>query len=100
MKRANNLAPLIAEPENLRLAYWKARKGKTWSREVAAYRDGLENNLLRLREQILSGAVEVGDYRFFQVYDPKERQICAGSFSEQVLHHALMNVCHEYFERA
>lgn len=100
MKRANNLVPRIVEPENLRLAYWKARKGKTWAREVTAYRDGLENNLLRLREQILSGEVEVGNYRFFQVYDPKERQICAGSFSEQVLHHALMNVCHEYFERA
>lgn len=53
-----------------------------------------------LREQILSGAVEVGRYRFFKIYDPKERQICAPAFAEQVLHHALMNVCHERFEQA
>ena len=42
----------------------------------------------------------VGNYRYFKVFEPKERQIRASAFSEQVLHHALMNVCHEYFERA
>jgi len=31
--------------------------------------------------------------------EQKERQICASTFGEQVLHHALMNVCHEHFER-
>lgn len=33
------------------------------------------------------------------IFDPKERQICAASFAGRVLHHALMNVCHPYFER-
>jgi RNA-directed DNA polymerase len=27
------------------------------------------------------------------------RQICASAFSEQVLHHALMNICHDVFEK-
>ena len=100
MKRANNLIPPIAEPENLRLAYWKARKGKTWSQEVTAYRNNLEANLFTLREQILTDRVQVGSYRYFMVHDPKERQICASAFREQVLHHALMNVCHDHFEQA
>ena len=56
-------------------------------------------NLGRLRKQIFSGLIQVGDYSYFKVYDPKERQICASAFPEQVLHHALMNVCHDYFER-
>ncbi|MBK8193517.1 MAG: hypothetical protein IPK76_10005 [Lewinellaceae bacterium] len=43
--------------------------------------------------------MEVGEYRYFTVYEPKERRICAPAFREQVLHHALMNVCHEHFER-
>lgn len=43
---------------------------------------------------------EVGAYRYFKVYEPKERQICASAFGEQVLHHALMNVCHDRFDRA
>ena len=53
----------------------------------------------KLQVEILSGEVEVGAYHFFTIYDPKERQICAASFPERVLHHALMNVCHSVFER-
>lgn len=98
-KKANHLIESIADMDNLRLAFWKARKGKSYSGQVERYRSDLEANLIRLREQILTGAVEVGNYHFFKIFDPKERQICAPAFAEQVLHHALMNVCHEYFER-
>ncbi|MEQ1747467.1 MAG: RNA-directed DNA polymerase [Saprospiraceae bacterium] len=98
-KKANHLFESVAEMDNLRLAFWKARKGKSYARSVEHYRSELENNLARLREQILCGQVEVGNYHLFKIFDPKERQICAPAFSEQVLHHALMNVCHEYFER-
>lgn len=87
-------------PDNLRLAAWKAAKGKRYTRAVLAYQDNLEANLSQLRSQIGSGRVEVGNYRYFKVYEPKERQICASAFSEQVLHHALMNVCHDRFDAA
>jgi retron-type reverse transcriptase len=100
MKRAGNLLLRVAEPENLRFAAWKAAKGKRHSREVLAWMQRLNENVLRLREQVLRGQVEVGRYRYFKVFEPKERQICASAFGEQVLHHALMNICHEYFERA
>lgn len=99
MKLANNLIEQIAEPDNLRLAFHKATQGKRYSSQVKAYRAGLDAQLLALRDQLLQEKVEVGDYRYFKVYDPKERQICASAFSEQVLHHALMNVCHPCFER-
>lgn len=98
MRRTNNLINSVADIENLRIAFWKARKGKSYSREVQLYRDALDDNLLKLRTQILETGVEVGRYRYFKVYDPKKRQICASAFSEQVLHHALMNVCHDTFE--
>jgi retron-type reverse transcriptase len=100
MKRANGLLGRIIEPDNLRLAAWKAAKGKRYAQAVLAYQADLDTNLMRLRGQIVSGQVEVGDYRYFKVYEPKERQICASAFREQVLHHALMNVCHEYLDRA
>ena len=98
-KKASNLLAAIADPDNLRLAFWKARKGKSYSEEVEAYRQNLDANLMDLRRQILRGSVEVGDYRYFKIFEPKERQICASAFREQVLHHALMNICHPYFER-
>ncbi len=99
MKTANQLIEPIADPENLRLAFWKASKGKRHAVEVLAYQKDLDKNLGELRAQILRGVVEVGSYRYFKIYEPKERQICASAFKEQVLHHALMNICHPYFEK-
>jgi hypothetical protein len=99
MKRTGNLMPLIVEPENLRLAFWKARKGKNEHPEVEAFREELDDNLLALRAELMNGEVSVGDYHYFTIYDPKERVICAASFRERVLHHALMNICHPLFER-
>lgn len=99
MKRTGHLIEKIADPDNLRLAFWKARKGKSHSKAVESYRVDLDNNLCLLRSQILTAQVVVGDYHYFKIFEPKEREICASSFDEQVLHHALMNICHFYFER-
>lgn len=100
MKRTNHLLEKIADIDNLRLAFWKARKGKSYSDEVEAYRMNLDAHLLELTSQISSGLIDVGDYRFFKVFEPKERDICAPSFREQVLHHAMINLCHSTFEKA
>lgn len=99
MKRPNNLLEPIADPENIRLAAWKAAKGKRYSTEVLRWSDKSDKNVQQLREQILSGRVQVGNYRYFTVYEPKERKICAAAFAEQVLHHSMMNICHPYFEK-
>jgi len=99
MKRVGFLIEKIADIENLRLAFWKARKGKDDRKDVILYRRKLDENLLRLQEGILTKNVEVGHYHFFTIYDPKERQICAAPFEQRVLHHALMNICDPYFEK-
>ncbi len=99
MKRAGNLIEKIAEIDNLFDAYYKARRGKQHKYSVQQYAQYIEENLISLRHQILSGDVKVGAYHRFKIYDPKERIICAASFSERVLHHAIMNVCKPVFER-
>ena len=99
MKRAGGLIPQIACFDNLHLAFFKAKKGKEHKEAVIDYRKNLAGNLSRLQQQILSGMVNVGNYHYFTIYDPKERQICAADFNERVLHHALMNVCHPCFEK-
>lgn len=99
MKRASKLIEQIADPDNLRLAFWKASKGKRYAHSIREYGNDLGNQIVTLRSQILSGKVKVGNYRFFKIYEPKERQICASAFSEQVLHHSIMNICHPFFER-
>jgi len=99
MKRRGNLIPLIAEPDNLRCAFVKARRGKTASREVLLFTDDLDKQLARLRTDLLDGELRHDGYRKFIIHEPKRREICAGSFAQNVLHHAILNHCHEDFER-
>ncbi|MCB0290738.1 MAG: RNA-directed DNA polymerase [Calditrichaeota bacterium] len=100
MKRPGYLIEKIAALDNLQLAYYKARKGKADRVEVLDYGQRLDGNLTDLQQQIVSGNVETGNYHYFTIYDPKMRTICAAPFGQRVLHHALMNVCHPYFEKA
>ncbi len=77
MKRAGNLFQQITEISNLELAFWKAQRGKAGKREVQEFRKSLQENLLEMRESMLSGDFKIGNYHYFTVYDPKERTICA-----------------------
>ena len=99
MKRQGQLLEQIADLNNLYQAFYKAQKGKHSKPYVSAYREQLQENLQRLQHQIISGAVETGNYHTFTIYDPKKRLICATPFAQRVLHHALMNVCHASFEK-
>lgn len=99
MKRQGQLLEQIAELNNLYEAFHKAQKGMVQNPVVCAYREQLQANLQVLRLQIISGLVETGNYRSFTIYDPKKRLICATPFPQRVLHHALMNVCHPFFEK-
>ncbi len=99
MRRVGNLYQRIAEPENLELAFWKAQRRKSARDDVQAFRANLSGNLALLREALLCGSITFGNYRYFTIYDPKERVICAADFRERVLHHAIINVCEPVFER-
>lgn len=99
MKRVGNYYCQIADIENLRLAYWKAKRGKEAKLEVLKFGVRLDENLIKIRNGLLASKVDVGNYHYFTIYDPKERVICAASFPERVLHHAIMNVCHPIFEK-
>lgn len=120
MKRQGNIIESIADPENLHLAFWKASRGKhskyayvfskvhdspylsrgklKEQRVFEQFTDNLDQNILELRKQLLSGEVDIGHYHYFTLYDPKERVICASEFPERVLHHAIINICHKNFE--
>jgi len=99
MKRQGRLIERVAAWDNLCLAFYKAQRGKAAKPEVCEYRKGLQEFLKLLQRQLLTGDVDIGNYLYFTIYDPKERLICAAPFGQRVLHHALMNVCHPFFER-
>ncbi len=100
MKRVGSLLARMAEPENLRQAFLKAARGKRGKADCREFQSRLDENLAALRAELLAGRVRVGDYHLFTIFDPKERTICAASFGQRVLHHAVMAVCEPVLERA
>lgn len=99
MKRLGHVFDSAVEPENLKLAFWKASRGKRARADQRAFAANLEPELANLRRVMLDGSYPVGNYRRFTVYEPKERIICAAAFPERVLHHALMNVLEPWLEK-
>jgi len=98
MKRAGNLYHRIYDYENLCLAFYKAARGKRTRSEVIEFESHFSFNIGKVRGQLIRHQPDIGHYRYFTVYDPKLRSICAAFFPERVLHHAVMNVCEPVFE--
>ncbi len=98
MKRAGELIERIANADNLRLAFWKASRGKRAKAEVLRFRADLDARLRILREKLFSASVAWAPYRTFKVYDPKERMICVAPFRDRVAQHAIINVVEPHFE--
>jgi retron-type reverse transcriptase len=99
VRRTNHLFEQLADRENLRLAVHKALRGKRSKTDARAFIEHLDKNIDKLRGELLSGDVPVGQYHQFTIFDPKRRLITAPCFRERVLHHAIVNVCEPVFER-
>jgi RNA-directed DNA polymerase len=99
MKRTGNLFPQILDRDNLRLAAYKAAKGKRDRRETQRFLHNLDRRLAEMARQLRAGTFPLGRYHQFVIHDPKERIITAPCFAERVLHHAIMNICEPVFER-
>lgn len=89
----------LASWPNLFRAFHRAVRGKRCRPEVRRFEAGLDRELSTLQREILSGSVEVGRSRVFQIRDPKLRTIHAPVFKERVLHHALMAYVEPVIER-
>lgn len=99
MRRAGRLLERVIARDNLRLAFWKASRGKRTKPDALAFSHRLNVNLEELARDLADGTYHVGPYHQFTIHDPKERLITAPCFRDRVLHHALMNVCEPVFDR-
>ncbi len=86
--------------ENLLLAYRRASRGKRGHPGAAAFEHRLEDNLARLRRELLARTYGPGGYVSFTIHEPKRRRISAAPFRDRVVHHALCNVIEPAFERS
>ncbi|MBQ7211308.1 MAG: hypothetical protein IJS19_01350 [Muribaculaceae bacterium] len=99
MKRIPCLFDEICSYDNLLAAFYNAAKGKRGKKEVIRFSSRLEENIAQLRKSLLSGIPPVGNYHYFEIFDPKRRMICAAAFEERIIHHAIINVCQPVFDR-
>lgn len=99
MKRNADLFWKIVDIDNLILASYRAFKGKSSVKEVKLFRQNFLENIFGLKEDLMLGNVEFGNYHRFVIYEPKERLICAAPIKQRIIHHAIMNICHNLFDR-
>lgn len=99
MKRVGGLYEQVCAFENLYTAALRARRGKRYRPDVAAFHFHLEAELLGLRKDLQSKTYRPGAYRAFYIQDPKRRLISAAPYRDRVVHHALCRVIEPVFER-
>lgn len=97
--RRLTLVEAIADYGSVQKAYNKARKCKRYRRDVLIFTKDKEEKLERVRNEILGLSYEPSEYRYFKVYEPKERQIMALPFYDRVVQHAINNVLEPIFEK-
>lgn len=100
MKRHKHLYDDICSFENLLRAAHKARRGKRYLAAPAKFFHHLEDELIRLRHELLEQTWQPGGFVTFTIRDTKPRLISAAPFRDRVVHHALCNVLEPIYERS
>lgn len=99
MQRIGNLFENFASYSNLHKAFKKAMKGSKGKGESVEYFFNMENVLIELKKEIESNNYEPSDYRYFTIYDPKERKIAVAPFKDRIVHHAIVNILEPIYEK-
>lgn len=93
MKRHGNLWNSLISMENLEVAFEKAKKHKSWQRQIKEVEKDKEAKLKQLQEMLINKTYKVSEYRERTIYEPKERQIYILPFyPDRIVQHALMNI--------
>lgn len=80
-------------------AYYDARKHKRNTRNQLRFEVNLEENLVRLRDELMERTYKVGRSTCFIIEDPVKREIFAADFRDRVVHHLVYNYIMPIFER-
>ena len=78
---------------------FKARKRKRLYPDILRYDKHVENNLMLLREELINNLWVPHSYKEKIIRDPKLRIIHAPMFKDRVLHHALLNIIYDIFDK-
>lgn len=98
VRKYGNLWDRITSLENLELAFQKAKKGKTSYTAVTKFEEDKDNNLKKIREDLLNKRFKTSKYQTKTIYEPKERTIYVLPFyPDRIVQHALINILEPIF---
>lgn len=100
MKTYSGLYPQIYDFDNIHLAYLKARRSKRYKQEILRFSANLEENLIDIQNRLIWKMYRPSRYKYFTIYEPKQRLIAALPFMDRVVHHALCNLIEPIFEKS
>lgn len=84
--------------ENLYQAAIETIQDKKLYPEELHFGNNLEDELIKIQNDLIWHTYTPGEYCYFYVYDPKERLICAPSLRDRVVQSALCRVLERYIE--
>lgn len=99
MKTYKNLYQRIYSLHNLELAFRKAKEGKSSNPNIQKFEENLEEELLKLKNELESFMYKPRPLKKFIIRDPKTRVIRKSDFRDRVIHHALINIIGPIFEK-
>lgn len=82
----------LCQFEHLLNSYQLARRDNRYKRQVCKFGLFLEDNLLKLRFDLLTNSYCPYPYTYFIITDPKLRHVAAPNFRDRVLQHALVSL--------
>ncbi|MCX6717808.1 MAG: reverse transcriptase/maturase family protein [Candidatus Taylorbacteria bacterium] len=59
----------------------------------------LSHNIFDLKEEVISGSYYHGNYEFFQIREPKLRDIHKATVRDRIMHHAIYRAVYPYFDK-
>jgi len=99
MKRTGYLFESICRFENLYKAFSKAIKGSGKTQDACRFHFNLEKELFKLKDELETGSYHPATYRYFKIFDPKDRIISMAPFRDRVVHHALVQILEPVIDR-
>lgn len=99
MKTIKNIKEKVTDFENLRMAYFNARRNKRFRNEVLEFSANLEDNLHELQQSLRDQTYVPGRYKKKVIHDPVDRLIMWQAFIHRVVQWAVYQVVNPEFVR-
>jgi RNA-directed DNA polymerase len=88
----------IISLENLLLAWREFLRGKRSKKDVQKFEYKLFDEIFRLHHELQTGIYKHGQYKSFNISDPKPRKIHKASVRDRLIHHAIHRQLYPFFD--